>query len=181
MILVLKDALKAPKNDVFKTISSQISQNTLITSSIILNFLPIINCYFGPKSCSKGSKYDVLKTISSQIIFHGPSSSVNLNVGYYHRARSWLWNREALVGLISRACSYQNRLLFASYTLTHLYQIMIRSWGHYILKDDAAKCPPHFAAKCTPRIILIFRRELQIYTSESDFFSLFVIFIAKCY
>ena len=86
--LILKDALKAPKNDVFKTISSQISQNTLIISSIISNFWPIIKCDFDPKRCSKGSKYDVLETISSQIIFRGPFSAVNLNVGYYHRARS---------------------------------------------------------------------------------------------
>ena len=136
MILILKDAaLKVPKNDVFKTISSQIFQNTLIISSIISIFWPIIKCDFDPKSCSKGSKNDVLKTISSQIILKTlryPSSTVllprlTLNVGYYHRARSWLWNREALLVLISRACSYPIHLLFASYTLKHLYQIMIRS------------------------------------------------------
>ena len=132
--MILKVALKAPKNDVFKTISSQIFQNTLIISSIISKFWPIIKCDFDPKSCSKGSKNDVLKTISSQIILKTlryPSSTVLLprlmNVGYYHRARSWLWNREALLVLISRACSYPIHLLFASYTLKHLYQIMIRS------------------------------------------------------
>ena len=135
MILILKHALKVPKNDVFKTISSQIFQNTLIISSIISKFWPIIKCDFDPKSCSKGSKNDVLKTISSQIILKTlryPISTVllprlTLSVGYYHRARSWLWNREALLVLISRACSYPIHLLFASYTLKHLYQIMIRS------------------------------------------------------
>ena len=54
--MVLKDALKAPKTDVFKTISSLISQNAPIISSIISNFWPIIKCDFDPKSCSKGSK-----------------------------------------------------------------------------------------------------------------------------
>ena len=86
MILILKDALKVPKNDVFKTISSQIFQNTLIISSIISKFWPIIKCDFDPKSSSKGSKNDALKTISSQIIFdfkvpyfHDPSSAVNFD------------------------------------------------------------------------------------------------------
>ena len=130
-----KSCSKGSKNDVLKTISSTISQNAPIIWSIISNFWPIIKCDFDPKRCSKGSKNDVLKTISSQIIWKTlryPISTVlhprlTLILGYYHRARSWLWNREALLVLISRACSYPIHLLFASYTLKHLYQIMIRS------------------------------------------------------
>ena len=74
MILSLKDAPKAQKNDIFKTISSQISQNTLIISSIISNFWPIIKCDFDPKSCSKGSKNDALKTCANNIwhFFNSP-------------------------------------------------------------------------------------------------------------
>ena len=41
VILILKCALKAPENDVIKTISSQISQNADTISSIISTFLSI--------------------------------------------------------------------------------------------------------------------------------------------
>ena len=41
VILILKCALKAPKNDVLETISSQICQNWPIISSIISNFWSI--------------------------------------------------------------------------------------------------------------------------------------------
>ena len=88
MILILKCAIKAPKNDVLKTISSQIFQNAPIISSIISNFWPITIVILILKVALRAPKNNVLKTISSQIIFHGPSSSVNLNVGYYHGARS---------------------------------------------------------------------------------------------
>ena len=85
MILILKDALMAPTNDIFKTISSQITQNTLIISSIISNFWPIIKCDFDPKICSKGfKKWCTSDDIEPNYIkdfkvpfFHGPSSAVN--------------------------------------------------------------------------------------------------------
>ena len=48
MISILKDALKAQKNDVIIMISSQLSQNANIISSIISIFLPIIKCDFDP-------------------------------------------------------------------------------------------------------------------------------------
>ena len=56
MILILKVALKAPKNDVFKTISSQISQNAPIISSIISNFLPITGVILILKVALKAQK-----------------------------------------------------------------------------------------------------------------------------
>ena len=70
MILILKVALKPPKNDVLKIISSQISQNETIISSIISIFWPIIKCVI-LKDALKTPKNDVFKTISSQISQNG--------------------------------------------------------------------------------------------------------------
>ena len=69
VILILKCALKAQKNDVLETISSQISQNApIIISSIISNFWSITIVILILKVALKPPKNDVLKTISSQII-----------------------------------------------------------------------------------------------------------------
>ena len=68
MILILKCTLKAPKNDVLKTISSQIFQNAPIISSIISNFWLITIVILILKVALKAPKNDLLKTILSQII-----------------------------------------------------------------------------------------------------------------
>ena len=122
MILSLKDAPKAQKNDIFKTISSQISQTTLTISSIISNFWPIIKCDFDPKSCSKGSKNDVLKTISSQIILKTlryPSSTVLLprltsDASYYQICQIMIMKLKSSVRALSRSYTYPNHLVFAN-------------------------------------------------------------------
>ena len=70
MILIFKCAVKAPKNDVLKKISSQIFQNAPIISSIISNFWPITIVILILWVALKAPKNDLLKAILSQIKPH---------------------------------------------------------------------------------------------------------------